>query len=73
MLDGSRPLDEKDEELLALCKEKTHIVVYNKKDLHDVSDKICISAAQQDITALTDEIHRLFDHHKIVMKQPIVK
>lgn len=72
VLDGSRPLDEKDEELLALCKEKTHIVVYNKKDLHDVSDKICISAAQQDITALTDEIHRLFDYHKIVMKQPIL-
>ena len=72
VLDGSRPIDEKDEELLALCKEKTHIVVYNKKDLQDVSDKICISAVQQDITALTDEIHRLYDHHKIAMKQPVL-
>lgn len=72
VLDGSRPLDEKDEQLLSLCKEKTHIIVYNKKDLCDVSDKICISAANQDIQALIDEIHRLYDYHKIAVEQPVL-
>ena len=33
VLDGSRPLDEQDDELLEMTKEKTRIVVYNKNDL----------------------------------------
>ena len=31
VLDGSRPLDEQDDELLEMTKDKTRIVVYNKK------------------------------------------
>lgn len=72
VLDGSRPLDEQDDELLEMTKDKTRIVVYNKNDLYEVSDGISISAAKQEITSLVNKIHELFDHHKIAIEEPVL-
>ena len=72
VLDGSRPLDEQDDELLEMTKEKTRIVVYNKNDLYEVADGISISAVKQEITPLVNKIHELFDHHKIAIEEPVL-
>lgn len=70
VLDASRDLDQQDKELMEMTKDKTRIIVYNKTDLCKVSDGISISAETKDIDALIQEIHHLFDKHKIVMKEP---
>lgn len=72
VFDASQPLDALDEALLQKSEHKTRILVYNKKDLHMHPDGICISAAQQDIEALLQEIHRLFDQHQIAIDEPVL-
>ena len=70
VLDGSEPLQEEDERLLAMTEGRTRIVAWNKADLGTAHEGICISAKHEDIHPLTDEIHRLFDEHRIVLEQP---
>ena len=53
-------LDEEDERLLAMAKDKPCLIVYNKKDLHDVKDGINISAINNDIEELVDAINDMF-------------
>lgn len=72
VLDSSRDIDGEDKELLEITKDKTRILVYNKKDLVNVKEGITISASNHDIGALTNEIHRLFDHHQIVVEEPLL-
>ena len=45
VLDSSRALDAQDEELLELTKDKTRIIVYNKTDISNQQEGVCISAA----------------------------
>lgn len=70
VLDASRELDEQDQELLSMTKDKTRIIVYNKTDLKQVDEHISISAEKKDIEPLLKEIHRLFDKHQIAMEVP---
>lgn len=70
VLDGSEPLQEEDERLLAMTEGQTRIIAWNKADLGTAHEGICISAKHEDIHPLTDEIHRLFDEHRIVLEQP---
>ena len=70
VLDGSEPLQEEDERLLAMTAGRTRIIAWNKADLGTAHEGICISAKHEDIHPLTDEIHRLFDEHRIVLEQP---
>lgn len=56
VLDASLPLNEDDEKLLDLTREKNHIIVYNKKDIYEVPGEICISAKDHDIQPLIDAI-----------------
>ena len=72
VLDSSRVMDKEDEELLELTKDKTRILVYNKSDLSKAEDGICISASLHEITPLIDEIHRLFDKHRLVLQEPLL-
>lgn len=72
VLDGSRGVNDEDRELLEITKNKTRILVYNKNDLVTMKENITISAANRDIGALTDEIHRLFDCHQIVIEEPLL-
>ncbi|MEG0842052.1 MAG: tRNA uridine-5-carboxymethylaminomethyl(34) synthesis GTPase MnmE [Erysipelotrichaceae bacterium] len=71
VLDSSRDLDEQDQELLELTKDKTRIIVYNKEDQKTLNhDGISISATQNQISQLIKEIHRLYDQHLIVLHEP---
>lgn len=70
VLDGSEPLQEEDERLLAMTEGRTRIIAWNKADLGTAHEGICISAKHEDIHPLTDEIHRLFDEYRIVLEQP---
>ena len=53
-------LDDEDKRLLDMAKDKPCLIVYNKKDLHDVKDGINISAINNDIEELVDAINDMF-------------
>ena len=72
VLDASRELDDEDKKLLDMTKDKTRIIVYNKNDLITSVDGISISAQQKQIEPLIQEIHRLFDEHKIAIEEPVL-
>ena len=59
LLDASNELDKEDKEIIALCKDKPHIIVYNKSDKLDSKDddKLYISALNNDISKLKDAIY----------------
>lgn len=70
VIDASRELDEEDEMLLEKTKDKTRLVVYNKTDLNQKNENICISAANGEIDELLDAIDKLYETHAIVLKEP---
>lgn len=71
VLDGSKPLEDKDEEILELTKNSNRIIVYNKVDLHKNSgDLIQISALNKDISPLVNEIYRVIGLDEQSFKQP---
>ncbi len=72
VLDGSQELDDEDKELLAETEGYNRLVVYNKADLTDKEYPLSISASEGNITALVDEINRMFADSKIALKQPVL-
>ena len=71
VLDGSKELNDEDEEILELTKDTTRIIVYNKNDViaRDVKG-IKISALNKDIKPLVDEIYRVVGLDEQSFKQP---
>ena len=63
VLDGSKPLEQEDHDLLEKTKDTNRIIIINKKDIDKVIDieGVEISAKQADITALTEYIRNTFD------------
>lgn len=59
VLDASN-IDDKDEELLKLTENKNRIIVYNKSDLKKI-DGISICAKDNDISALTTYLNKLYE------------
>ena len=59
LLDASKELDKEDQEIIDLCKDKPHILVYNKSDKTSVKDdnKLYISALNNDISELKKAIY----------------
>ena len=70
VLDASQELDDEDKEILELSKDKNRIIVYNKTDLKKVDGGLSISALNNDITALKDEIYRVLGLDDKSFKQP---
>ena len=60
LLDASKELDKEDQEIIKLCEDKPHIIVYNKSDKANVKDddKLYISALNNDISKLKDAIYQ---------------
>ena len=60
LLDASNKLDREDEEIISLCKDVPHIIVYNKSDklTSKDDDKLYISALNNDISKLKDAIYK---------------
>lgn len=70
VVDGSQPLDEEDEKLIALTADKPRLIVYNKQDLTEEQRPLGISAKNGDIAALTQAIEEMFAQHRIALDQP---
>ena len=68
VLDASRPVNEREKELLEKIKEKRHIVVYNKADLKDYGE-VRVSAIQNDIDALVDKINKNFEYSELDLSE----
>lgn len=68
VVDGSIALSQEDQQLLDLTKDATRIVVINKADQGINTDLagVSISAKDHQITALTDEIKKMFELGKII-------
>ena len=71
VIDGSAPLRKEDEELLELSKDTQRIIVVNKKDQgHNIDiEGISISARDNDIDALIQEIKKRFELGQITAGQ----
>lgn len=73
VLDGSKPLDQKDQELIELTKHQDHLLVYNKCDLKiEQHEGIQISALQGEINELIDALNKLYEHHVEVLQAPVL-
>ena len=72
VLDASKNIDEEDERILALAKEKNHIIVYNKNDKNsgDLEGKLSISALNNQISQLIEAIYKNLGIDEKVFKQP---
>ena len=59
LLDATEKLDKEDQEIIDLCEDKPHIIVYNKSDKLNSKDddKLYISALNNDISKLKDAIY----------------
>ena len=71
VLDGSKELEQEDNEILGLTEGRNRIIVYNKNDVinHQV-EGIKISALNKDIKPLVDEIYRVVGLDEQSFKQP---
>ena len=71
VLDGSKELEDEDNEILQLTENKNRIIVYNKNDVMDSRvDGIRISALNNDIKPLVEEIYRVVGLDEQSFKQP---
>lgn len=61
VLDASEELNEDDQRLLEITKDKNRIVVYNKKDKKSVPEGIAISAVNGDIHSLIQAIREKYE------------
>lgn len=71
VLDGSRPLDEQDQELLKLTEGRKRIILVNKNDLPSaftIDGAVSISAMQQDLKPLENALCDLFDRDVLIWK-----
>lgn len=68
VIDGSKELNNDDEELLTLTKNENRIIVLNKADqgIKIDIDGVVISAKENNITSLIDKIKEMFELGKIV-------
>lgn len=68
VIDGSKELNNDDEELLALTKDENRIIVLNKADqgIKIDIDGVVISAKENNIAALINKIKEMFELGKIV-------
>lgn len=60
VMDGSQELTIEDQELLKQTKDKTRIIIYNKKDLGSKYSGVQISASTGQIEALKEKLEALF-------------
>lgn len=72
LLDASNKLDKEDEEILSLVKNVPHIVVYNKADkiAKKEKDKLYISALNNDLTPLKEEVYQVLGIKEESFKTP---
>lgn len=72
VLDGSKPLDEEDKQLLDLTKDKMRLIIHNKADQSNCNqDGIWISASNHQIQPLIDALENLY-HQDLLKEEPLL-
>ena len=73
VFDGSKPLDEEDKKLLELTNDKMRLIIYNKEDLSQNTDKqgIWISAQNNDIHALIEALENMYQND-LLKEEPLL-
>ena len=72
IFDGSKPLDQEDQDLLELTKDKMRLIVYNKQDkVNDKKDGIWISAQNKEIQPLIDALQELYQDN-LLKEEPLL-
>ena len=72
ILDGSAPLDQQDQEILARTEGRNRIVVYNKADIERHDGQICVSALNGDVEQLVERINEMFASSQLALDQPVL-
>ena len=71
VLDGSKELDEEDQKILDITKDKKRIIVYNKADISEIKHEgVSISAKENKIDELKDVIFSVLGLEQISFTQP---
>ena len=72
LLDASKELDKQDKDILDLVKDIPHVIVYNKADklVSKDSDKLYISALNNDINPLKEEIYKVLGIKEEAFRTP---
>ncbi len=72
LLDASKELDKQDKDILELVKDIPHVIVYNKADklVSKDSDKLYISALNNDINPLKEEIYKVLGIKEEAFRTP---
>ena len=73
VLDGSKPLDKEDQDLLVLTKDKMRLVIYNKQDKTDANEngQIWISAQNHQIQPLLDALEKMYQEN-VLKEEPLL-
>lgn len=73
VFDGSKPLDEEDKKLLELTNDKMRLIIYNKEDLSQNTDKegIWISAQNNDIHSLIEALENMYQND-LLKEEPLL-
>ena len=72
IFDGSKPLDQEDQDLLELTKDKMRLIVYNKLDkVNDKKNGIWISAQNKKIQPLIDALQELYQDN-LLKEEPLL-
>lgn len=72
VFDGSKPLDEEDQQLLELTKDKMRLIVYNKLDQQSIHESgIWICAKDKQIQPLLDAIEKMY-HNDLLKEEPLL-
>lgn len=71
VLDGSKELEKEDLEILSTTEDSRRIIIHNKMDIsNNKINGICISALNNEISSLTDEIYKTLGLDENSFKQP---
>ena len=72
VLDSTKDVDENDKEILRITENHNRIIIYNKADkiADKDNDKLYVSALENDISALVNEIHKVLGLDAQTFKQP---
>lgn len=73
VLDASSELEESDQRLLKLTKDRKRIVVYNKADIAKSPQGLQISALNKELQPLIDAIEELFMQNLLAIKSPTLQ
>ncbi len=71
VLDSSN-IDEEDERLLELTKNKNRLIVYNKSDLKSYANQLCICAKDREISQLTDKLNEMYQDDVELLEEDVL-